>query len=346
MESRELTHINVQGRARMVDVSQKPKTHRTARAAAKICMNPQTLELVKTGGMKKGDVLSVAQVAAIQAAKHTWELIPMCHPLALTHLDVQFEFLDDGIGIIAQSACTGETGVEMEALVAASTAALTIYDMCKAVQRDMVIEHAHILEKDGGASGHFVFTGEKCFTDEKHSETGTTSSSVKGATVSQEHMIDTAPHASAAKKPIGRVVSVSISQKKGTRKHTIPKLQLIKGWGCKDDAHAGVWHRQVSLLPVESLNLMKSHIPSLQPGDFAENIMTEGIALKELPVGSVFEIGDTELVLTQIGKECHTDCEIRQLTGSCVMPTDGIFCVVTRSGSIQAGDIIYERVSD
>ena len=125
------THFNSQGHAHMVDVSEKDKTARTARAKGKIFMRRDTLELVHTGGIQKGDVLSVAQVAGIMAAKRTWEIIPMCHPIQLT-------------------------GVEMEALTAASTACLTIYDMCKAHQRDMVIDQICLLEKDGGASGHFV----------------------------------------------------------------------------------------------------------------------------------------------------------------------------------------------
>lgn len=152
----DLTHVNDQGRARMVDVGAKPQTFRRARAAAKVLMNEQTLELVRTGGCKKGDVLAVAQVAGIMAAKRTWELVPMCHPLQLTAIDISFAFEEDGIALEAVCQCKGETGVEMEALTAASVAALTIYDMCKAVQRDMVIDRVRLMEKEGGRSGHFV----------------------------------------------------------------------------------------------------------------------------------------------------------------------------------------------
>ena len=151
-----LTHFNEQGRARMVDVSQKPRTQRTATAAGKVLMRPDTLELVRTGGVRKGDVLAVAQVAGIMAAKRTWELVPMCHPVQLTGVDVSFSLEEDGIAITATCPCCGETGVEMEALTAAGVAGLTIYDMCKAHQRDMVIERVRLLEKDGGKSGHFV----------------------------------------------------------------------------------------------------------------------------------------------------------------------------------------------
>ena len=151
-----LTHFNEEGRARMVDVSDKPKTQRVARAAGKVLMRPDTLELVRTGGVRKGDVLAVAQVAGIMAAKRCWELVPMCHPVQLTGVDVSFEYEEDGIAFTATTRCCGETGVEMEALTAASVAGLTIYDMCKAHQRDMVITEVRLLEKDGGKSGHFV----------------------------------------------------------------------------------------------------------------------------------------------------------------------------------------------
>lgn len=151
----ELTHFNEQGRARMVDVSGKAVTHRTARAAGRVWMNPETLEKVRAGQMAKGDVLAVAQVAGIMAAKRTWELIPMCHPLPLTSIDISFAFQDNALDIQAQVKCSGETGVEMEALTAVSAAALTVYDMCKAVQRDMVIDQIRLLEKTGGKSGVF-----------------------------------------------------------------------------------------------------------------------------------------------------------------------------------------------
>lgn len=151
----ELTHFNEQGRARMVDVSGKAVTYRTAKAAGRVWMNPETLEKVRAGQMAKGDVLAVAQVAGIMAAKRTWELIPMCHPLPLTSIDISFAFQDDALDIQAQVKCSGETGVEMEALTAVSAAALTVYDMCKAVQRDMVIDQIRLLEKTGGKSSVF-----------------------------------------------------------------------------------------------------------------------------------------------------------------------------------------------
>lgn len=151
----ELTHFNEQGRARMVDVSEKAVTYRTAKAAGRVWMNPETLEKVRQGSMAKGDVLAVAQVAGIMAAKRTWELIPMCHPLPLTSINITFAFQENALDIQAQVKCSWETGVEMEALTAVSAAALTVYDMCKAVQRDMVIDQIRLLEKTGGKSGVF-----------------------------------------------------------------------------------------------------------------------------------------------------------------------------------------------
>ena len=157
----ELTHFNEQGRARMVDVTDKAVTHRTAVAAGEIRMAPETLQKIKDGTVKKGDVLAVAQVAGIQAAKHTWELIPMCHPLPLTGIDITFALSDAPclVAIRAAVTCTGVTGVEMEALTAVSAAALTIYDMCKAIQRDMHIGNIRLLEKSGGKSGNYIAEG-------------------------------------------------------------------------------------------------------------------------------------------------------------------------------------------
>ena len=154
----EFTHFNDEGRARMVDVSAKEQTLRTATAKATVYLNAGTFNMVAEGKMKKGDVLAVAQIGGIMAAKRTFENIPMCHPIALTGADISFTL--DGerhtIDIFATTQCKGETGVEMEALSAAATAALTVYDMCKAAQRDIVIGDIMLLEKDGGKSGRFV----------------------------------------------------------------------------------------------------------------------------------------------------------------------------------------------
>ncbi len=152
----DFTHINDEGRARMVDVSGKADTERVAEARAAVRMQPETLEAIRSGGVKKGDVLAVAQVAGIMAAKQTSSLIPMCHPLMLTSVDISFSFDTDNNRIVihSQVKTTGKTGVEMEAMTAAAVAALTIYDMAKAIDRWMVIEEVLLLEKSGGKSGH------------------------------------------------------------------------------------------------------------------------------------------------------------------------------------------------
>ena len=153
----DFTHFNDQGRAKMVDVGEKPATRRTALAGARVLVSRETLELIRDGGMKKGDVLAVAQVAGVMAAKRTAELIPMCHPVAVDGIDLRLELDEERrcVDIRAAVRCDGRTGVEMEALTAASVAALTVYDMCKAVQRDMVISDVRLLEKTGGVHGDF-----------------------------------------------------------------------------------------------------------------------------------------------------------------------------------------------
>ena len=158
----QLTHFNGEGRARMVDVSAKERTERSATATATVYLNAETYALVTEGRMKKGDVLAVAQVGGIMAAKRTFESIPMCHPVMLTGADIFFELDGENhtIKILATAKCRSETGVEMEALTAAATAALTVYDMCKAVQRDIVIGDIMLLKKSGGKSGEFVRDAE------------------------------------------------------------------------------------------------------------------------------------------------------------------------------------------
>ncbi|HBC7442186.1 cyclic pyranopterin monophosphate synthase MoaC [Morganella morganii subsp. morganii] len=153
----QLTHINAAGEANMVDVSGKQETVREARAEAFITMDAKTLQMIIDGNHHKGDVFAIARIAGIQAAKRTWDLIPLCHPLMLSKVEVQLSAEPDTSRVRIESCCrlTGKTGVEMEALTAASVAALTIYDMCKAVQKDMVIGPVRLLEKSGGKSGHF-----------------------------------------------------------------------------------------------------------------------------------------------------------------------------------------------
>ena len=150
-----LTHLDAQGQASMVDVSEKASTHRKAIATASVVMRPETLVAIRAGDIKKGDVLGTARVAGIMAAKKTHELIPLCHPLLLTKVAVDFEYVEQGVDIMATVICQGQTGVEMEALTAASVAALTIYDMAKALEKTMRIENVRLLRKEGGKSGLF-----------------------------------------------------------------------------------------------------------------------------------------------------------------------------------------------
>lgn len=153
----DFTHFNEEGRAKMVDVGEKPPTQRSATAGASVLVSPETFVLIKSGGMKKGDVLTVAQIAGIMGAKRTPELIPMCHPVGINGVDMKLSLNEErhSVEIRATVKCDGKTGVEMEALTAASVAALTVYDMCKAVQKDIMITDVCLLEKSGGIHGDF-----------------------------------------------------------------------------------------------------------------------------------------------------------------------------------------------
>jgi cyclic pyranopterin phosphate synthase len=152
-----LTHFDASGQAHMVNVGDKPNTHRIAIATGKITMLPETFSMIEAGTHKKGDVLGIARIAGIQASKKTSDLIPLCHPLALTHVSLEFDLNKDSSSIACQvrAETTGPTGVEMEALTAVQVALLTIYDMAKAVDRGMVIGDVHLLEKSGGKSGEW-----------------------------------------------------------------------------------------------------------------------------------------------------------------------------------------------
>lgn len=299
----EFTHFNEEGRAHMVDIDEKKDTKRVAIARGKIYMNEKTIKLIKKGKIKKGDVLSVAQVGGIMGCKETSSLIPMCHNINLTGINIRFNIEKNFIEIEAEVKTIGKTGVEMEALTAVSIAALTIYDMCKAVDKDMVIGDIKLIKKIGGKSGEYI-RGEKM-----------------------------------NKK--GRVININRSDKKGVIKKPIGEGKFIENFGLENDAHSGNWHRQVSLLGIESFKKMESKgIKGLEHGMFAENITTEGIILYELPVGTRLKIGETIQEVTQIGKECHSGCEITKKVGKCIMPKEGIFTKIIKGGIIKAGDII------
>ena len=159
----DFTHFNEQGRARMVDVGEKPISQRVAVAGARVLVNENTFNLIKSGGMKKGDVLTVAQIAGVMGAKRTPDIIPMCHPILMDGINLELS-LDEArlsVEIKAEVRCDGRTGVEMEALSAVSIAALTVYDMCKAVQKDMVISDIRLISKTGGVHGDYYREEEK-----------------------------------------------------------------------------------------------------------------------------------------------------------------------------------------
>ena len=159
----DFTHFNEQGRAKMVDVGEKPVTVRSAAAAGRVLVNRETFALIKSGGMKKGDVLTVAQIAGVMGAKRTPDLIPMCHPILIDGINLELSLNEErcAVEILATVSCSGRTGVEMEALTAVSTAALTVYDMCKAVQKDMVITDIRLLRKTGGIHGDYERMDER-----------------------------------------------------------------------------------------------------------------------------------------------------------------------------------------
>ena len=159
----DFSHFNEDGRARMVDVCGKDVTKRTAVAVGRVLVNRECFDLIKSGGMKKGDVLGTAQIAGIMGAKKTSEVIPMCHPIMINGANITFHLNEEDLAVEIQSEvkCSGVTGVEMEALTAVSIAALTVYDMCKAVQKDMVIDQIHLVSKSGGKSGDFVWRERK-----------------------------------------------------------------------------------------------------------------------------------------------------------------------------------------
>jgi len=152
-----LSHLDPEGRARMVDVGHKPETERIAVARGEVRMRPETLAVIKAGNLKKGDLVTTAELAGVMAAKKTHDLIPLCHPLSIDHISVEIAFDDGlpGLSITAQVRTTGKTGVEMEALTAVSVAALTVYDMAKAVEKSMQIQNIHLVEKRGGAGGDY-----------------------------------------------------------------------------------------------------------------------------------------------------------------------------------------------
>ena len=291
----DLSHLDEQGTARMVDVSSKERVRRTARATGAILMQPETLRLVREGLLKKGDAFAVARVAGIAAAKRTSDLIPLCHNIRIDQVSIDLALEETGVRITASAVCTESTGIEMEALTAVSVAALTLYDMCKAVDKNMRITDIHLVEKTKGRP-------DAAF----------------GGAMNQDFSI----------------LSINVSERTGEQKKPVARALLREGHGIVGDAHAGDWHRQVSLLADEDIETLRGRGIEIGFGDFAENITTRGIDLGSLPIGGRLRVGPALLEITQIGKECHTGCAIREVTGDCVMPRKGVFARVIVGGEI------------
>ena len=338
-----LSHVDEHGAARMVDVGDKAVTTRVARAGARIWMAPHTMDLLMRQALPKGDVLAVARVAGIMAAKKTSELVPLCHPLALSNVEVSFAIDAERcrIDIECLARTEGRTGVEMEALTGACVAAITIYDMAKAVDREMVIGDLRLLEKSGGKE-HYVREEEATSgsggSATLDSETASSVTAASGAPRSDTAV--TAGPAAFGSLPRGIVVSVNVSPGKGERKKPVPRVILLADHGIEGDGHAGPWHRQVSLLAQESIDKMVAKGLDVGAGDFAENITTQSVDLCALPLGTRLELGTALVELTQLGKVCHDRCAIYYQAGDCVMPREGIFVRVLRGGEVVPGDAV------
>ncbi|MBP8718729.1 MAG: cyclic pyranopterin monophosphate synthase MoaC [Candidatus Atribacteria bacterium] len=322
-----LSHLNEKGRARMVDIGGKQDTHRIAIAEGEVIMKPETLALIKDKKMAKGDVLGIAQVAGIMAAKKTSQLIPLCHPLLLTNVDMDFYFIEERNSILIRSIVmtNGKTGVEMEALHAVTVAALTIYDICKGVERGIEINHIHLVEKDGGQSGHYQ--GESYLKLKSEGEK---------ANEHKEAEID-------SRKPrTGLVLAVCVGDSRQSPKKQVSKANLIADFGIEGDAHAGRDHKQVSLLSLASLEKQRKEGYELDYGDLFENIVFHGLEdLYHYSLGTKIRIGEEViLTITQIGKDHDVDIVVRGQQIHSIMPKEGIFTRVIKGGIVQPGDVL------
>ncbi|MEW6709358.1 MAG: cyclic pyranopterin monophosphate synthase MoaC [Candidatus Riflebacteria bacterium] len=296
----QLTHLDQDGKVKMVDVGGKAITRRTAIAYSSVFVGNKALELLLAGELQKGDALAASRVAAIMAAKKTSELIPLTHPLKIDSVKIDLFPVDqERVGCFATVTATDRTGVEMEAMVAASTAMLNVYDMVKGVDKGAKIETTCLIRKTGGKSGDWL----------------------------------------TADAAIGKIEKLATSKGKGTPKDPCDEVSLKARFGVENDAHGGDWHRQVSLLGVESIDKMKAKGLSVDFGSFAENVATSGVCLYELPIGSLLYCESGAIMqVTQIGKECHTRCAVYHRAGDCVMPREGIFTVVLIPGKLRSGD--------
>ena len=295
-----LTHQDSEGRVKMVDVGKKEVTNRCAVAYSSVFVGEKALSLLASGDIAKGDAWAASRVAAIMAAKKTSDLIPLTHPIRLDSVKVDiFPLGIDRVGCFVTVMACDRTGVEMEAMVAASTAMLNIYDMVKGVDKGARIESVRLVRKTGGKSGDWLSNDAQ----------------------------------------VGKIEKLATSKGKGTPKDPCDEVNLKVKFGVENDAHGGDWHRQISLLGVESIDKMKSQGLDVGFGSFAENIATSGVCLYELPVGTlVYCESGVVMQVTQIGKECHTKCAVYYKAGDCVMPREGIFTIVLVSGPVKTSD--------
>ncbi|WAM34478.1 cyclic pyranopterin monophosphate synthase MoaC/MOSC-domain-containing protein [Caldicellulosiruptor morganii] len=302
----EFTHIDREGMPQMVDVSEKEIAERYAKASGRIYVGDEVIKAIEENKLPKGDIFSAAKIAGIMAAKRTSDIIPLCHNIFLSHVDISYTINKQQgfIEAVSEVKTHAQTGAEMEALTAVLIFLETIYDMCKAIKKDMVISDVRLIEKTGGKSGHYIFDPEKRFA---------------------------------------KVISINISKQKGTPKVPVQEANVIEDFGIEEDAHAGTSHRQVSLLDKSSIEKMEEYgIKGLCFGKFAENITTEGLDISKIRPGTRLKIGSSVILeISQIGKKCHADgCEIARTVGICIMPKEGLFARVLKGGKIRVGDTI------
>ncbi|HOY66506.1 MAG TPA: cyclic pyranopterin monophosphate synthase MoaC [Candidatus Ozemobacteraceae bacterium] len=295
-----LTHLDGEGRVKMVDVGGKAVTKRCAVAFGSVRVGEKALSLLRDGQIAKGDAWAATRVAAIMAAKRTSDLIPLTHPIRLDAVNITLApWGTERVAIVAEALASDRTGVEMEAMTAVSVAQLNLYDMVKGVTKGVALEGCRLLLKTGGKSGDWIGDGVEA----------------------------------------GRIEKLATSRAKGIPKDPTDEVMIKLGFGVEGDAHGGDWHRQVSLLGIESIRKMQEKGLKVDFGSFAENIATSGILLYELPVGSlIWSGGGVLLEVTQIGKECHTKCAVYHKAGDCVMPREGIFARVLAGGPLRTAN--------
>lgn len=288
-------------RIHMINISDKMPTERNAVAAADVRMPAEIIQRLLCGDMPKGDVIAAAQLAGIMAAKDTARLLPLCHPLPLEHIRIHCIPIPELERVIIQ------TKAQATARTGVEMEALT------------------------GAAIAALTIYDMCKGLSLGIEIGPIRLLAKSGGATGDWRA----------KDVGVVVAVSVSQQKGTRKENVPEIELEINKGIKGDVHAGPGPRQASLLALESIERARARGLDVAPGDFAENITTQGLVLHTLPVGTYLLLGEQAVgVVSQIGKECHEPCIIGKTLGECVMPKEGIFVKIVRPGKLCAGDLI------